>query len=1030
MKTSKLLVFWSLLMLLFLAETYTGNAQKKVKINYNTFGAIKARQIGPATMSGRIAALDAVNNNPQIIYIGAAGGGVWKSKNGGTTFKPVFDKYPQAIGAICIDQKNPKTVWVGTGEPWVRNSTSVGKGVYKTTDGGDSWKLTGLEETERIGKIVVSPDNRDIVYVAALGHLWGPNQERGLYKTTDGGKSWKKILYVDENTGCADVAVDPKNPEIIYAAMWEFRRKAYTFKSGGEGSGLYKSIDGGKTWKKLTKDLPKGVLGRIAIDISPVNTDIVYAVIESEKTAFYRSKDKGENWEKMNSSQAIAGRPFYFANILADPVDTNRIYKAGFNLIMSKNGGKNFASPSVEGGRYHSDVHTMYVSPNNNKLIYIGTDGGLYISRDKGNTWQMARNLPVSQFYHVSADMQYPYNVYGGLQDNGTWYGPSKSPGGINNHDWKGVGFGDGFCAYADPKDNNIVYWQYQGGEIAKAFLKTNEFKSIKPYKTKGIEDLRFGWNTPLVFSKDGNRMYVGAQYLFVSENQGDSWKRISPDLTTDDPEKQKQEESGGLTIDNSTAENHCTIFTINESPLDKNVIWLGTDDGNIQLTTDGGKTWTNLTKNIPNLPENTWCSYIEPSNFDKSIAYATFDGHRNNDKKSYIYKTDDFGKTWVSLSTDNLKSYNHVIKEDPVNPKLLFLGTEMGLYVSIDGGKIWSQFKGKVPPVSIRDMVIHPRENDLILATHGRGILIIDDISPLRELKQDVLNSELVFLKSKDYVIDDLGMVQSFSGDDEFTGPNPPEAASITYYMNKRHIFGDMYVEIYDNQGNKIKSLPAGKRKGINKVLWHLRKKPPRVPSSPQIAGFAMQGPLYPAGEYFVKVFKNDKVFETKINIKRNPNSQHSEADRLVREKAVNKAYDLLEKLAFVDKQATDIRDRCKKASEKASKSLKKKLLSLSDKMEQMHKELVATKEGAITGEKKLREKLAQLYGYILFYKGRPTNSQIERLNDLENEVLQKENDLNKMKQEDLLKINKLLEKSEIDIINVITKEEYFKEN
>ena len=1029
MKTIKYTLIGFLFFFVLLESNGHITAQKKVKINYNTFGALKARQIGPATMSGRIAALDAVDSNPSIIYVGAAGGGVWKTKNGGTTFKPVFDKYLQAIGAICIDQKNPKTVWVGTGEPWVRNSTSIGAGVYKTTDGGDSWSFTGLKETERIGKIAIDPNNGNIVYVAAMGHLWGPNKERGLYKTINGGKTWEKILYVDENTGCADVAVDPENPQIIYAAMWQFRRKAYTFNSGGKGSGLYKSLDGGKTWKKITKDLPSGNLGRIAIDVSLLNPDIVYAFVEAKKSAFYRSKDKGDHWQKMNSSPVVAGRPFYFANILADPVDTDRVYKAGFNLLVSKNGGKNFSSPSVEGGFYHSDVHTMYVCPKNNKLIYIGTDGGLYISQDKGNTWRMARNLPVSQFYHVSADLKNPYNVYGGLQDNGTWFGPSKSPGGIENSDWKSVGFGDGFCAYMDPNDDNIVYWQYQGGEIAKAYLNTNEFKSIKPYKTKDIEDLRFGWNTPLVFSKNGKRMYVGAQYLFVSENQGDAWKRISPDLTTDDPLKQQQEKSGGLTIDNSTAENHCTIFTINESPLDQNIIWVGTDDGNIQITKDGGKNWTNLTANIPGLPENTWCSYIDPSNFDKAVAYATFDGHRNNDMNAYVYKTTDYGKTWVSLTDNNLKTYIHIIKEDPVNPDLLFLGTERGLFVSIDGGKVWSQFKGKVPPVSIRDMVIHPRENDLILATHGRGILIIDDISPLRELKEDVLNTELVFLKSKDYIIDDLGMVQSFKGDDEYIGPNPPEAAVITYYMNKRHIFGDMYVEVYDKDGNKIKTLPAGKRKGINKVLWHIRKKPPKVPASPQIAGFAMQGPLYPAGEYTVKVIKNDKVFETKINIKHNPNSLHSEEDRLIREKAVNKAYDLLEKLAFIDKQVTDISEQCKKASENLPKSSKKKLLELSAKLDKLHKELVATKEGAITGEEQLREKLAQIYGYILFYKGRPTDSQIARLNDLEDQVLLKEDELEKLKQANLEKINKLLKKSGKDAIKVITKEEYFKE-
>lgn len=1022
--------FWFLILgvSLFLTES-NGFAQKKVKINHNTFGAIKARHIGPAGMSGRIAALDAVDEDPRIIYIGAASGGVWKSKNGGTTFKPVFDKYTQSIGAIRIDQKNPKTVWVGTGEPWVRNSVSVGNGIYKTTDDGDNWKFLGLKETERIGRIVISPDNSDIVYVAALGHLWGPNKERGLYKTTDGGKTWENILFVDENTGCTDVAVDPKDPNIVYAAMWEFRRKAYTFNSGGPGSGLHKSTDGGKTWKKLTKDLPKGKLGRIAISVSEVDPNIVYAVVEAKKTAFYRSKNKGDNWEEMNTTRSIAERPFYFANVLADPIDTNRIYKPGFNLSVSNNGGKNFSSPSVEGGRYHSDVHAMYIGKKDNNLLYIGTDGGLYVSVDKGNTWRIARNLPLSQFYRVSADMETPYNVYGGLQDNGSWFGPSKSPGGINNSDWTGVGFGDGFCVHADPKDNNIVFWQYQGGEIARAYIKTNEFKSIKPYKTNDIEDLRFNWNTPVVFSKDGNRMYVGAQYLYVTENKGDSWTRISPDLTTDDPLKQKQDESGGLTIDNSTAENHCAIFAINESPLDKNVIWAGTDDGNIQVTTDGGKSWSNVTSNVPGLPANTWCSYIEPSNYDKATAYATFDGHRNNDMKSYLYKTTDFGKTWVSLSDENLKIYNHVIKEDPVNPDLLFLGTEFGLYVSINRGKLWSQFKGKVPNVSVREMVIHPRENDLILGTHGRGIMIIDDISPLRELKQDILTTELTFLKSRDYVIDDLGMMQSFPGDDEFRGPNPPEAATITYYMKKRHIFGEMYMEIYDKDGKMVKKLPAGKRKGINKVIWRLRKKPPKVPASPQLAGFAMQGPMYPAGEYTVKVFKGENTYETKIHIKLNPDSPHSNEDRQLRQKTVNQAYGLLETLSFIDKQVTDIMDKAKKSAEGSSKSLKKKLLNLSGKMDAMHKELVATKEGNITGEEKLREKIAQMYGYIVFYKGKPTDSQMARLNDLEKEMNVQNESLQKIKQTELVKLNKLLVKAGKEEIKVITKEEYFKE-
>lgn len=1020
----------SLLIILILLEGTISLAQKKIKIDHNTFGAIRARQIGPATMSGCIAALDAWDEDPRLIYIGAASGGIWKSKNAGTTFKPVFDKYTQSIGAICIDQNNPDTVWVGTGEPWTRNSVSVGDGIYKTVDGGDNWQHLGLKETERIGKIVIDPNNSNIVYVAALGHLWGPNKERGVYKTKDGGKSWENILFVDENTGCADLAIDPKEPNTIYAAMWQFGRKAYTFNSGGPGSGLYKSTDAGKTWIKLSTDLPSGELGRICISVSRVDNNIVYAIIESKKTALYRSKNKGENWEEMNSTRVINERPFYFAIIQADPIDTNRVYKPGFRLTVSKNGGKNFSSTSVEGGAYHPDLHALYIGKKDNKLLYLGTDGGLYASRDQGNTWAMARNLPISQFYHVSVDMQSPYFVYGGLQDNGSWYGPSQSPGGISNADWKSVGFGDGFCVHADPKDNNIVFWQYQGGNIARAYLKTNEFKSIKPYKSENIEELRFNWNTPVVFSTDGNRMYVGSQYLYITENKGDTWTRISPDLTTDNPDKQKQEASGGLTIDNSTAENHCTIFTISESSIDKNIIWVGTDDGNLQVTMDAGKSWTNVTLNIPNLPKNTWCSSVEAGHFEKGTAYATFDGHRNNDMSVYVYKTTDFGRSWKLLSDNNLTSYLHIIREDLVNPELLFLGTEAGLFVSIDGGEQWSQFKENIPSVSIRDMVIHPREHDLILGSHGRGIFIIDDITPLREIKKELLGEDLVFLKSRDYIIDDLGMGQSFEGDDEFSGPNPPEAAVITYYMNKRHIFGDMYVEIYDESGKMIQKLPAGTRKGINKVLWHVRRKPPRVPASPQLAGFAMQGPTYPAGKYKVKVVKGDKIFESELNLKLNTESPHNEVDRMIRQKKLNQAYDLLENLAYIDNQTVEIRDQAKKLAKNASKKLKNSLLNLSNEMDNLHKKLVATKEGNITGEEQIREKLASLYGYVLFYKGKPTDSQIRGIEALEKEINLINEKLQKIIKTDLEKINQAIVKSGNEVIRLISKEDYLKED
>jgi len=732
--------YWAVLFI-FLNATFTAG---QIKIDANTFGAMEARHIGPAVMSGRIMAVEAVNREPRIIYVGAASGGVWKSINGGTTFKPIFDKYTQSIGAIAIDQSHPDTVWAGTGESCTRNSASVGTGIYKTTDGGETWKLMGLEKSERLSKIVIHPKNSDIVYVAAPGHLWNANEERGVYQTTDGGKTWQRILYVDANTGCSDLAIDPQEPNILYAAMWQFRRMPYFFASGGAGSGLYKSTNGGKTWKKLTKGLPEGELGRIAIAVAPSRPSVVYAVVEAKKTALYRSDDLGESWARVNVSFNVSARPFYFSHLVVDPKDHNRVYKPGFSLSVSNDGGQAFTSPFTGegGGAVHSDHHALWINPNNPFQLLLGTDGGVYASYDKGNTWRHLNNLPLSQFYHVSYDMAQPYNVYGGLQDNGSWSGPSQSPNGINNRDWENVGFGDGFYVFADPADKDIVYCEFQGGNILRRHKSTGETKEIKPYPKEGEPKFRFNWNTPIALSPSNpNVMYIGAQFLFRTTNKGESWERISGDLTTNDPAKQKQEESGGLTIDNSTAENHCTIFTICESPKDEKVIWAGTDDGNLQVTQDGGKTWTNVVRNIPGLPANTWCSSVEASRHDRATAYVTFDGHQTDDMKTYVYKTTDGGKTWKAIATEAIKGYAHVIREDLANPNLLFVGTEFGLFVSVDGGEQWAQFTGNLPNVSVRDIAIHRRESDLILATHGRGIMIIDDMTPLRQITPQVLS-------------------------------------------------------------------------------------------------------------------------------------------------------------------------------------------------------------------------------------------------------------------------------------------------
>ncbi|MBK9097952.1 MAG: glycosyl hydrolase [bacterium] len=932
------------------------------KLTPSFFGSMEAREIGPAVMSGRITAIDAFNADYRVVYVGAASGGLWKSTNGGTTFKEVFKDHVQTIGAVAINHKNKDIVWVGTGESRTRNSISIGNGIYKTTNGGEKWEHLGLENTEHISKIVINPENTDEVYVAALGKVWGQNEERGVFKTTDGGKTWNKILFVSDGTGCADLAMDPSNPDVLYAGMWDFQRKAYTFRSGGPGSGLYKTTDAGKTWNKVDVASDRGELGRIAIAFSPVNPKIIYALIESNKTGLYRSTDSGQTWELRTTAQVVADRPFYFSNIVPDPVDTNRVYKPGFFLVVSDDGGFSFTSPFIEGGNVHGDLHALWINPKNNSQMYLGTDGGLYISYDKASTWVHAQNLPISQFYHVAVDNEKPYNVYGGLQDNGSWAGPSEGIGGISNSDWQSVGYGDGFNVIPDPSDKNIIYWQYQGGNLMRYYKNTGEIKEVKPFSENADEKLRFNWDTPIAFSPTNDGvMYVGAQYLYRTSNRGDSWQKISPDLTTNDPEKQKQEESGGLTIDNSTAENHCTIYTISESPKDSKIIWAGTDDGNLQVTNNSGENWKVVTSNIPGLPNSTWCAKVQASNHDANTAYVVFDGHRNGDKNVYVYKTTDLGETWISLATENIETFARTITEDFVNPNLLFLGTEYGLYVSIDGGKEWVRFEGKVPKVPIYEMVIHPTENDLVIATHGRGILIIDDIEPLRLLTPEILASELTVFPSETFTISNPRYATGLSGDQEFWGSNPKSSALITYYMQKRHVFGDMSVEIYNSSGELIKTLPAGKNKGINYVEWAVRKKPPRVKAtSPTLAFRTAFGPTFPPGEYTVKIKKGENVYEGKITLQTDPSTGHSAEDMKLQYETLNKAYSLLEDISFTDRQATDLMEKLNKAKEKVSSDeLKNSMTDLANRLDKMHKELVATSPNRLSGEVKLAEKL-----------------------------------------------------------------------
>ncbi|KPK57063.1 MAG: hypothetical protein AMS21_11965 [Gemmatimonas sp. SG8_38_2] len=1010
-------------------------ANAQVQVESSTFGGLRARSIGPATMSGRISAIDVVPEYPLTVYVGSASGGIWRSKDGGLQFEPIFDDHTMSIGAIKIDPSNHEIIWVGTGETWTRNSVSVGNGVYKSTDGGSTWEFVGLEDSERIARIEIDPMDGNKVFVCATGHLWDANEERGVYRTTDGGETWERVLYIDENTGCSDISMDHHAPNVLYAGMWEFRRWPYFFNSGGPGSGLYRSIDGGTTWQELTNGLPEGEKGRVAVAVSPPQPSRVYALIESENTALYRSDDMGATWEEMNTSMNIQMRPFYFAYLVPDPVDPDRIYKPGYMLTVSNDGGKAFTSPFSSSGFsmpvVHSDLHALWINPNNNEELVLGTDGGVYFSYDHGGSWRLSQAIPVSQFYEISYDMEMPYNIYGGLQDNGTWMGPSRGPGGIRPQEWELLNGGDGFHVFVDPADPDFIYVEYQGGMVGRLQRSTGENKGIKPYPEEGEDKLRFNWNTPLHVSQaNPGTLYLGTQYLYRTLDRGDSWERISPDLTTNDPEKQRQEESGGLTTDNTTAENHTTIITISESPVNPQVIWVGTDDGNLQVTQDDGGDWTNVVRNVPNLPEATWVSHVEASRFDAATAYVTFDGHRTGDMATYVFRTNDYGASWQPLMSEAIEGYAHVVKEDLENGDLLFLGTEFGLFVSLDGGQSWARFENDLPKVAVHDLAIHPREQDLIIGTHGRGIFILDDITPLRALTPEALESDVALLPTRPAVQIIGGGQAWFSGNDQYVGRNPPRAAAIVYYLKKRHIFGDFNIEVYDSDGELLKTLPAGKIKGINRVDWPMRYPPPKVPPASSLI-MAFEGPRVPEGTYTYKLVKGNDTYEGQVSLVADPRSPHSAADRQLQQRTALSIYDMLERLTYVVDALVDLRDQARERAEETDGGTAKRLNEYADKLDEFRGSIVSTSDAGVFGsDEKLREELGNLYGSVNGYAGRPTDSELERLESLTRRMAEAEAEFAEITAErEYSRINSDLVEKELTPLKLMTREEWEEE-
>ncbi len=941
----------SVCLALALLTTLLGFHAAAASLSSDWLAGLDARSIGPAGMSGRIGDIAVVPSDPNIVYIGAATGGVWKSTNGALSFTPIFDEEAvHAVGAVAVHPANPSIVWVGTGEGSPRNSVSVGMGIYRSLDAGDSWQMVGLEKTERIHRILLHPTDTAVAYACALGQAWGENAERGVFRTLDGGRVWTKVLFVDEKTGCGDLAMDPKDPKKLFAGMWQFRRWPHFMKSGGPGSGLYVTHDGGGSWKKLQEEdgLPAGELGRIGLAISYSHPNVVYAVVEAAKTALLRSDDGGRSFRTVNDTSTVSPRPFYYSDLRVDPAWPNRVYSLATRLTVSDDGGRTFGPlPGAGRGQLHGDYQAMWIHPEKPELIFVGSDGGVGVSHDRGATFRFASNLPLAQFYHLGFDFERPYNVYGGLQDNGSWRGPSSVwARSLRNHRWKNVGGGDGFDVQPDPDDSNTVYSMSQGGFLDRWNVATGESRGIRPAPPAAGVKLRFNWSAALAIDPfDSKTIYYGSQFVHRSKDRGETWETISPDLTTNNPEWQKQGESGGLTLDVTAAENHTTLLTIAPSPKVRNVIWTGSDDGRVHVTKDGGATWTSIEKAVPRVPVNTWVPHIEASKFDPAEAFVVFDNHRRSDWTPYVFRTRDYGRTWISLTTNDIKGYALAIEQDPVDRDLLFLGTELGLWISTDGGTRWTQVKHGLPTASVMDLAVHPRDHDLILATHGRSVFVIDDVTPLRNLKNDALSAPLHLFPiqpAQQYWMASEDGGSNF-GAGEFRGENRPYGALISFALDQpglplpdrdkerarkeeerqearakgdkpkgrgmvsepegppagrggRSEGPEATIEISDAEGRLLRSFKKPMTLGLNRVVWDLTRdtfrEPPREADRPRFS--EPSGPEVPPGNYGVVVRFGEQTARGSVEVLADPRSTNTPGDWERRWQIIHQAGDL----------------------------------------------------------------------------------------------------------------------------------------
>lgn len=992
----------------------------------NPFPGLVFRNIGPATMGGRVDDLAVLESNPAVFYVGTATGGLWKTVNNGTTWEVLFDDLEDAvsIGDVAINPSDANTVWVGSGENNNRQSGSWGNGVYKSTDGGVTWKHMGLPGSMHIARIIVDPVDHDVVYVAALGSLWGSGGERGVYKTTDGGLTWARVLHVDDDTGATELVMDPQNNKVIYAATYQRRRSAWGFNGGGPGSAMWKSSDAGRTWTKLTEGVPVGPLGRIGMDVYRANPNILYARIEhATESGTYRSDDAGQSWRKMSDTNP---RPMYFSQIRIDPTSDARIYVLGVQLHISDDGGKTFSA----NGAMHSDHHAMWIDPANPNHIIDGNDGGVGMSYDRGKTWEGVYNMDLGQFYHVTYDMETPYNVYGGLQDNYTWGGPSavRSRTGIGNDDWSSIHGGDGFEAVVDPNDPRTIYAESQNGNISRVDRVSNERKSIRPVPARGEPPLRWNWDTPIIISPhDSNTIYVGANMVFKSTDRGHVWTAISPDLTeaTDRDDLLLMGVAGkDVTIArNDGMQSYGNIVQLVESPKQAGVLYAGTDDGQVHMTKDG-KTWTNITSKFPGVPKNAYVSRLEASRHEVNVVYASFDHHRANDMGTYVYASVDGGNNFRSIGEGLPKGHTVTsMTEDPRNPNVLYSGTEFGLFVSPDRGGRWMRIKSNLPTVPIHEIVFHPRDNDMIVATHGRSIWILDDATPLQQAAEA--------MKSAAYLFDMRGAMQfnpandrGFVTDKPFFGKNPTYGAPISYYLAKAST--DVALRIRDAAGAEVREIRGDDLKdargpGINRVYWDMRHRPlaPVAGLPPQggggggFGGGGNNGPHVMPGEYRVTLVVDGKDVATKsVRVAGDKDMPMTDADRRTWHDAALGLHELqrtangaAEAVITLRAQVTAAEAMMKTAADVPA-AAKTAVGDINTKLTDLRRRLGLNQQGGPGGggggfggqQANVRGRVGQLKGQVMGSTSLPTAQQIRVAGELREDVTKLAADTNEL--------------------------------